>query len=572
MTRRIKAKNKFGSADFLEEIAQFTQGLREEIAEASELGDFDRSADAKKARKAEAAKSFRFFCQTYFPHRGRAAYSVFQEAIFKRAEEIVFGPGGARDAWAAPRGNAKSTYWTELFVLWCLIFRHKRYPVILSDAIEVAAMMLEGIKTELEVNPRLAHDYPDAVGQGPVWQVGTIVTANGAKVQCAGAKKRIRGARHGSQRPDLAVLDDLENDENVRTPEQRDKLEGWIDRAVEPLGPPDGSMDIIYVGTVLHLDSVLARKLKDPTWRSVKFQAVIRWPDRMDLWEKWEETLRNDGQDAAEAFYQANAGDMEAGAEVLWPEVQPLKKLMLIRVRIKAAAFNSEYQNSPMAEDATFAAVTFWVQRNRNWLFFGALDPSLGRQNKARDPSAIIVGGFDREAATMDVVEASIRRRLPDLIIEDVIAMQREYRCLMWWVETVQFQEFLRTSLQKAAVRRGVVLPCMPVTPNIDKALRIERLQPPIKDGLIRFHASQATLLEQLQNWPQADHDDGPDALEMLWQGAVSFAAIGTMHAAGDMVFSGTPGGAPTSGLFDNRPQDDFHEVMGDDGMNWTGY
>lgn len=36
-------------------------------------------------------------------------------------------------------------------------------------------------------------------------------------------------------------------------------------------------------------------------------------------------------------------------------------------------------------------------------------------------------------------------------------------------------------------------------------------------NGLIRFHARQVTLLEQLRHYPAADHDDGPDALHMLW-------------------------------------------------------
>jgi hypothetical protein len=31
-------------------------------------------------------------------------------------------------------------------------------------------------------------------------------------------------------------------------------------------------------------------------------------------------------------------------------------------------------------------------------------------------------------------------------------------------------------------------------------------------------------LIEQLRHFPKADHDDGPDALQMLWMAAVSGA------------------------------------------------
>ena len=47
--------------------------------------------------------------------------------------------------------------------------------------------------------------------------------------------------------------------------------------------------------------------------------------------------------------------------------------------------------------------------------------------------------------------------------------------------------------------------------------LRIESLQPHIANGLIKFRAEQRELIEQLRYFPHADHDDGPDALHMLW-------------------------------------------------------
>jgi hypothetical protein len=42
------------------------------------------------------------------------------------------------------------------------------------------------------------------------------------------AAVKLRGLRHGPYRPDLAILDDIENDELVRNPDQRDKLDNWL--------------------------------------------------------------------------------------------------------------------------------------------------------------------------------------------------------------------------------------------------------------------------------------------------------------------------------------------------------
>ena len=60
------------------------------------------------------------------------------------------------------------------------------------------------------------------------------------------------------------------------------------------------------------------------------------------------------------------------------------------------------------------------------------------------------------------------------------------------------------------------------VKPNSDKALRIESLQPHMANGLIKFRQEQHELIEQLRHFPDAEHDDGPDALHMLWMVATT--------------------------------------------------
>lgn len=48
------------------------------------------------------------------------------------------------------------------------------------------------------------------------------------------------------------------------------------------------------------------------------------------------------------------------------------------------------------------------------------------------------------------------------------------------------------------------------------KTCSIQTLQPDIKNKYIKFSRRHKLLLEQLQYFPMADHDDGPDALEGL--------------------------------------------------------
>ncbi|HDL8306254.1 TPA: phage terminase large subunit [Yersinia enterocolitica] len=534
---------KFTARDFASELADLAASLRRTI-EAEDVG-FDPSAAAVAERHKQVkdpVTGYEFFIENYFPHYVRHKdKSELHKYLFSRLPEIVASPKGENDAIAAPRGEAKSTLVSQLFVLWTIICGIKHYPVIVMDSIDQAYPMLEAIKAELVYNPRLLMDFPDICGAGRVWQMGTILTRNDIKVQVAGSGKKLRGLRHGPYRPDLVVLDDIENDEQVRSPEQREKLENWLKKTVLPLGTAGGKLDVIYIGTILHYDSVLSRTLKNPLWRVARFKALIRWPDNMSLWDTWEEILRNNGQDGemlANAYYQQHRADMDEGAIVSW-SARPLYTLMLIRARDGHATFDAEYQNDPVSgEDAIFAGegvFHFWVNRLAEWIFYGACDPSLGLRGNSRDPSALLVGGFNRHTGILDVVEAAIRKRVPDKIISDIIELQKVYRCQIWSVESVAFQEFLRTELIKRSAKAGIPVPARGVSPSADKLLRIESLQPHMVNGLIRLHSSQTTLIEQLRHFPKADHDDGPDALHMLWALVIS--------GAGNFEFKAVPRG-----------------------------
>jgi predicted phage terminase large subunit-like protein len=500
--------------EFRAGVAALAEGLRARIDAAAEGLD----AAGADARRARAARDMEFFARTYFPHMVSGGGSALHSYLYSR---LSFMPGerGRRLALAAPRGEAKSTICAHIFVLWCVVHELVHYVPIIQVSHDQAVRTLEAIKDELESNARLCMDYPAACGPGRVWNAGVAVTARNVKLQALGSGTRFRGLRHGPWRPDLVVMDDIENDENVASPEQRDKLERWMNRAVLKLGPPDGSLTVLLIGTVLHYDSVLARTLRRPTWESRVFRAVIEWPHRMDLWDEWGEALHNGGEESAALFYKKHnrGGEMERGAKVSWPDKRPLYLLMTERYADRAA-FDSEFQNDPVsADDSPFGEVPLWVAEDPDWVFYGAVDPSLGKTGRGRDPSAILVGGFNRKTGVLDVVEAKIARRLPDRIIEDVIALQAKHRCLAWAVEAVQYQEFLRTELVKRGAARGTPVPAVPVTPHRDKALRIEALQPHVQNGLIRAHPGQTVLLQQLRHWPKADHDDGPDALAMLW-------------------------------------------------------
>ena len=514
--------------ELLAELKAYSDSLRQKVEAKFEGWDDSLSAISERRKKVlDPVSGYDFFVSNYFPHYVRSSSrSQLHNYLFEHLPQVLQQPSSVHLAIAAPRGEAKSTLVSQLFTLYCLVTQKKRYALIVMDSIDQAYPMLEAIKVELEFNQRLRVDFPEIAGQGRVWQAATIITKANQKVQVAGSGKKLRGLRHGAYRPDLVVLDDIENDEQVRSPEQRDKLHDWLKKTVLPLGAAGDKLDVVYIGTILHYDSVLNRTLSSKAWKTAKFKALIRQPDDMSLWDKWEDFYLNEGEAVADAFYSQNKSAMDKGAVVSWA-ARPILTLMKIRARDGHATFDSEYQNDPLSsDDAMFAnALTYWTELPGELVYFGALDPSLGKAGASRDPSAILVGGYHRETGKLYVIEAQVKKRLPDLIIEDVIRMQKQYQCQRWFVETVQFQEFLKDELVKRSAQRGIPVPATATKPNTDKMLRIESLQPHMANGLILLHSSQATLISQLRHFPKADHDDGPDALEMLWRNAVSSSA-----------------------------------------------
>lgn len=511
---------------FADELASLQSSLRNRIEVEVEGFDTDVAATAeRRAAVTDPATGFEFFARTYFPHYVKLAPSRLHRHLYEDLPTMLTvdaGPDrrGHRKLKIAPRGAAKSTLVSQIFVMWCALLQKKRFIPIVMDTYEQAALMVEAIKVELESNPRLAADFPEFAGAGRRWREGEIVTRNEVMILGAGARQKLRGRRFGPYRPDLVILDDIENDENVLSPDYRKKLESWVERTVMKLGPPDGSLDLLIIGTVLHYDSVLVRMSRKPGFEVRHFRAVETFPDRMNLWDEWQEVFLNGTEEDARQFYLSRKSEMDEGAVVNWPEVEPLYALMVERATSETA-FMSEKQGEPISDESPFRSLSFWVTKVPNLIYFGAIDPSLGKAKPGRDPSAILIGGYDRETGILDVMEASIAKRLPDVIISDAIALAKIWKPALWFVEAVQFQEFLRTEIMKRAAIQEIALPAIPVMPVADKNLRIQRLQPPTQAGLIRFHSSQTSLLEQLRQWPSGAHDDGPDCLEMLWSGAV---------------------------------------------------
>ncbi|PWD83885.1 phage terminase large subunit [Ignatzschineria cameli] len=520
--------------DFIRSIEELANSLREQIEAEVDGFDIDEVAKTERIKKVfNKETGYRFFLETYFPHvirdDSRAELHLW---LFDEIPKIVLSEESTNLGVAAPRGEAKTTYITHIFNLWTVVTGYKHFNVIISDTFEQASMFLELTKADLLFNPRLRSDFPEVTGKGSTWRIGQIITRNNVKIQSLGMGENIRGLRHGSYRPELVFIDDLENDDNVRKKEQRDKGEAYIDSAVKGLAEVGAKFDMIFAGTILHYDSVLMRKLRNAFWVSKIFKSIIQFPDNLKLWEEWEamqphgiidNDLKRENAEKARQFYLDNKKEMDKGAILSWSR-RSLYSMMQYRAE-SPEQFNREQLNEATNKDATFnESIQYWSELppKERLVYFGAVDPAMGIRS-TNCPSVILIGAKDRKEGKVYIISADIQRRVPDKLLNDIIEHQRIYKTIGFGFESVLFQEYLRTQLVKISAKKGVPVPAIPVTQKDDKILRIQSIQPHMMNGLILIHQSQKTLINQLLHFPDGDID-GPDTIEMLWRIATKFS------------------------------------------------
>ena len=504
-------------------------------------------------RKELAAFDMSYFGRAYLPHYFIRKSPHFHEELDEiwsrgvmkgrnplKEAKVISRLKGSRQVVAAPRGHAKSTNFTFKDSLHAILYAYKHYILILSDSSEQAEGFLDDIKTELEDNANIIMDFGSLKGD-KAWRTGVILTKTDIKAEAIGSGKKVRGRRHRNWRPDLIVLDDIENDENVNTPEQRRKLKNWFDKAVSKAG--DTYTDIMYIGTILHYDSLLNNVLQNPRYKTKKYRAVISEATNTKLWDEWEGIYTNlfneNHEEDARTFYEAHEEEMLLGVEVLWEEKLSYYDLMEIKVSEGTASFNSELQNDPIdPESATFNPEWFDYYEpelvdfsSPEFVFVAANDPSLGK-NKKSDTSSIINLALSTKTGYMYVADASVERRKPDVIIDDVFEMnrrlKRDYKkgFYKFGVEVVQFQYFFKEVMAAKSAEEGEYIPIEEIQSTVNKVLRIESLQPVIKNKYLKFNREHKTLLKQLQEFPMGKNDDAPDGLQMAVQLAQSIKAV----------------------------------------------
>ncbi len=403
--------------------------------------------------------------------------------------------------FAAPRNHAKSTVTTLFYVLYCILFERKRHIVIISATEDMAIRFLRRIKEELESNKWILWAFGQQ--RSEKWSETEIRTANGCLIHAKGRGAQLRGLINGTDRPDLVVMDDVEDDEMVRSELRRFDFEAWFNGTVLPtLAPKVGQC--IVIGTILHMDSLLNRIVNQglyPEFKTKVFSAI-----------KEDDTS-------------------------LWPERFPLETLNKIKAayiaRDQLAQYFMEWMNDPTpAENAEFKVFTYFDKQKEyptSPLIELTVDVGGGGVKKGADDSAMVVTASD-EKNTLYVVDYVSDKMGTDTdrIIDEIFRLDDMYHPQVVRIEKSTATNFLISPLEKRMLNDRHFLNVEYVSPpkgsgdrrgNMSDAKyqRIAAMASPMKLGAIRIQKWMTKLIEQLTRFPRARHDDVADALGYAW-------------------------------------------------------
>lgn len=433
---------------------------------------------------------------------------------------------GSHLAIQAPRGEAKSTYCSLFYPLRCALEHTEDYIIICSDSSDQTKKLIAHIREEVEENHLLAQMYPEAMSRVRA-NAHRIVFGNGVVIEGLSTGQKIRGARKRAKRPTLIIIDDPEAEDNKISPTLSAQTKDWFDNAVLKAGEP--GTNFIVLATALYRDSLSMSLQGKAGWISKTFTAIVRWPEQMALWNEWEklytmpaftERERELIDKKSDAFLKANWKELHRGAIVSWPERNSLVDLMKERATQGHAAFEAERQNNPINPDdrewpPEYFDLHIWCDELPNVTAYDVrlayLDPSKGKESRFGDFGAsVFIGSIGR----MLYIDAELVKKPANLLVEGFVDFCDRHHVDVAALESNGFQELLAPMFYDVQ-GRGFTTPLHLIHNARNKEVRIREITSYLAQKRMKFVKNKMTMLlvQQLQDFPLADHDDGPDAL-----------------------------------------------------------
>lgn len=467
--------------------------LRQDILQQNRLNPKD---DRVKDLLAAAYRSTKYAAKVFFPERFSRPFDKIHDDIFN----VLDNPRSQKTVIAAPRGIGKTSINNFLIPAKKALFLDANYIVTVSASSSSAVLQSDNLKQKLVQSPLIRQLFGD-IKTNNFSKDQWVIEVGGRKVcmMPRGAGQQVRGLLFEDARPDLIIVDDLENSDEVRSPEQRQKLKEWF--FADLMNCVDrGSKDwrIIFLGTVLHEDSLLMNLLEDSTWDSTVLEIC-------------------------DDNFVSNAPNFMSDQEVR-DLAESYRAQGLIDV------FYREYRNKAMSSaDAPFQRKYFKHYKEseidsavkNEWETIMLCDIAR-TANMASADSAIIVVGVNLRTNAIYVRDVIAYKMHPHEFYDEFCLAAQRYKVRHAGVEVTGLHEFITYPLKNEISRRGLVIEVVELHARggdneKGKTSRVRTLVPFYRQGLVYHNEGVCDKLEQqLLSFPSSKLWDVMDAFGYL--------------------------------------------------------
>lgn len=425
---------------------------------------------------------------------------------FHRKAWKLYTSDEKRACVVAPRDHAKSTALTFDYILANVCFRTCQYVLLIGATEPKASEQLSNISEELAGNDDLRREF-GIVGFETEQKTDIIVKFDDGhrfRIRAYGGEQKIRGAMWNGRRPDLIVMDDVEDDEQVESEERRKKFRKWFFRAVVPALSKRGRIRVH--GTILHEDSLLSRLQKNRMWSC--------------------------------QFYKAHKSYSDF-SELLWPDRWTVEDLRAKQIEFEddgdTGGYSQEYLNTPLDDNEAFLKKeNFIAMTDRDYdspkVFFAGADWAISKKDSANRTS-FTAGGKDIQNI-VHVMGQDVGRWDSEEIIEHLFDFYNRWKPVVWYVETGQIWLALKPMILKEMQKRDIWINFSEHAPITDKASRARIFQKRHKAGGMRFdkraswYSGYEAELLTFTGVTDAKADDQFDSTALMMRGVEEYHEI----------------------------------------------
>jgi len=383
----------------------------------------------------------------------------------------------------APAKYAKSTWCSFIQPLTDGVLGLVRGDILLiSNTGRLAEHWLSLIKEEIEHNPDIKANFGNL--KGDIWRQDMIElktktpSGTGIKIVSLGLNYQIRGTGWAK-----VICDDMEDDEMVRSEDQREKFSDWFDSAL--MGRMHPHTQISITGTFLHPLCKVGKIYKNET-------------GQYGDWEK--------------LFFQAT----DENDHSIWPERWPDEVLQKQRIEMGEKAWLTEKMNvPPFGKDHIFRPEWFryYDTLPQNLFNITSLDASSGTSKEVGDYSALTAWGKDFNTNNIYLLAPERGRWATYDKVKALFNYDQAFNPAYNLIESDAFGKELGNVIKKERDQRRVHFPYRLMKIDKNKERRAMAVTDLFQQGKVYFPKKGATrLIEELLMFPFGDYDDYVDS------------------------------------------------------------